>query len=171
MQLFDVMTLYQIQKLCSVGLLCSVRRASGGISHGLCEDVGFHVCELSQTNQSSVGGRSRKKYKAPAPPAESHGQDSSSPDSCHRDTLDPPVRRVRLFKTRAETKKTASGANTRKLEQEHASSTAPSPLSPLTSIQRSLSSPEFQVRFWLFVTTCCRRCISNFCCLENNLTC
>ncbi|XP_069672375.1 uncharacterized protein [Periplaneta americana] len=79
--------------------------------------------------------RSRKKYKAPAPPPESQGQDSSSPDSCRWDTLDPPARRARLFKTRAETKKNASNANKRLQEQEVAQ--------PPT-LQRSLSSPEFQ---------------------------
>jgi hypothetical protein len=98
-------------------------------------------------NEPSLVGRSRKKYKAPAPPPESHGHDSSSPDSSHWDTLDPPARRARLFKTRAETKKTAHVANRRTLEKEHVGNTVPPMLSPPPSIQRSLSSPEFQVRF------------------------
>ncbi|KAJ9599231.1 hypothetical protein L9F63_010315, partial [Diploptera punctata] len=81
--------------------------------------------------------RSRKKYKAPAPPPESHGQDSSSPDSCRWDTLDPPARRARLFKTRAESKKSN---NVKRLQEQERPQ---SPKQP-PSLQRSLSSPEFQ---------------------------
>ncbi|XP_067002017.2 uncharacterized protein [Anabrus simplex] len=83
---------------------------------------------------------SRKKYKAPPPPpgGESHGPDSSSPDSFHWE-MDPP-RRMRLFKTRAETKKH---------QMEHKSPVMTSrfthfPASSPRPLQRSLSSPEFQ---------------------------
>ncbi|CAG2064394.1 unnamed protein product, partial [Timema podura] len=85
--------------------------------------------------------RSRKKYKAPAPPpeGESPGMDSSSPDSYQWESSgpDPPMRRMRLFKTRAETK--------RSLAQGRPEQLAPTPSSSSPSpAQRSLASQQFQ---------------------------
>nr|CAD7263431.1 unnamed protein product [Timema shepardi] len=82
---------------------------------------------------------SRKKYKAPAPPpeGESPGMDSSSPDSYQWESSgpDPPMRRMRLFKTRAETKKSLAQGRPEQL--------APTPSSP-SPAQRSLASQQFQ---------------------------
>ncbi|XP_063221637.1 serine/arginine repetitive matrix protein 1-like [Bacillus rossius redtenbacheri] len=80
----------------------------------------------------------RKKYKAPAPPPEgdSPGRESSSPDSCQWDGgKDQPARRMRLFKTRAETRRSLLVQAPRP-ESYKPALPAPAP--------RRLSSPEFQ---------------------------
>ncbi|CAK1544353.1 unnamed protein product [Leptosia nina] len=46
----------------------------------------------------------RKKYRAPQPPANRH-RDCSSPDSCDRNAKPEPQKKLRLFRTRNETKK------------------------------------------------------------------
>ncbi|XP_054278564.1 nascent polypeptide-associated complex subunit alpha, muscle-specific form-like [Macrosteles quadrilineatus] len=81
--------------------------------------------------------RSRKKYKAPPAPQHSNGMDSSSPDSYQHWEMTgaevvAPVRRLRLFKTKAESSK-------RRGETHHHPPPPPGPL------QRSLSSPQFQI--------------------------
>lgn len=71
--------------------------------------------------------------------------DSSSPDSYQHweitGEMVPPVRRLRLFKTKAETNKRRGQEET--TQYKHNSS---SPSISAGSLQRSLSSPQFQVR-------------------------
>ncbi|XP_075216856.1 uncharacterized protein LOC142322085 isoform X2 [Lycorma delicatula] len=86
--------------------------------------------------------RTRKKYKAPpAPQHNVNAVDSSSPDSYQHWEMSgetaAPSRRLRLFKTRAETKRRSAEETT---TQQHHNQSAPFP-SPL---HRSLSSPQFQ---------------------------
>lgn len=92
--------------------------------------------------------RSRKKYKAPTAPHNNNnsnntGVDSSSPDSYQHweitGEIVPPVRRLRLFKTKAETNKRRGQEENSQFKQ---NSSSPSPSA--ASLQRSLSSPQFQ---------------------------
>ncbi|BES90515.1 Hypothetical protein NTJ_03323 [Nesidiocoris tenuis] len=82
--------------------------------------------------------RSKKKYKAPQVPNNFHG-DSSSPDSYQEwenSNLDvQPSRRLRLFKTRAETRKKLAEHNLHSLNSSY--------FPPAGALQRSLSTPQF----------------------------
>ncbi|XP_049827555.1 serine/arginine repetitive matrix protein 1-like isoform X5 [Schistocerca gregaria] len=81
--------------------------------------------------------RGRKKYRAPAPPPAAPGDAaSSSPDSGRWEE----PRRLRLFKTRAETRRAAPSRHA----QPPAGQPQPQPQPQHPPLARSLSSPEFQ---------------------------
>ncbi|XP_026813809.1 uncharacterized protein LOC113554254 [Rhopalosiphum maidis] len=94
--------------------------------------------------------RSKKKYRAPqVPPSSSHhnGMDSSSPDSYqhwenHRDnsrsSQNNGMPRLRLFKTRAETKRKISRDELKNAEFQ------PEVKPQASNLHRSMSSPQFQ---------------------------
>ncbi|XP_072159861.1 uncharacterized protein [Bemisia tabaci] len=114
----------------------------------------------SYTNESPAKlriSRSRKKYKAPPAP-QTNGLDSSSPDSYQHwensgnsSEVTAPVRRLRLFKTRAETSKKVRGGpegeSTHSQDASLRQSSAHNHRPPhIGQLQRSLSSPQFQVQ-------------------------
>uniref|UniRef100_A0A1B6BXV3 Uncharacterized protein n=1 Tax=Clastoptera arizonana TaxID=38151 RepID=A0A1B6BXV3_9HEMI len=88
--------------------------------------------------------RSKKKYKAPVAPHNNNGMESSSPDSYQHWEMTgeviPPVRRLRLFKTKAESNKKRnveeSMSPPTRLQKHHIPNPGP--------LHRSLSSPQFQ---------------------------
>ncbi|KAG8312552.1 hypothetical protein J6590_020474 [Homalodisca vitripennis] len=113
------------------------------VLYGSEPDLRFTGRDFQNYNDSPAKlriSRSRKKYKAPPAPPHTNGMDSSSPDSYQHWEMTgevvPPVRRLRLFKTKAESSK-------RKVEE--GSSPHHQPLPSPGPLQRSLSSPQFQV--------------------------
>ncbi|CAG9580895.1 unnamed protein product [Danaus chrysippus] len=81
-----------------------LRHDSNGLNKRFGSEPDLRIEEEQQKPRSSNNKHFKKKYRAPQPPTIDH-RGGSSPDSCEGNAKAEPQRKLRLFKTRNETKK------------------------------------------------------------------